>query len=131
MKAAMPAPMMTSASRTLTAAMIPSSRLVVPSSPVMCASERRRLAARKLRGWTRFAKRVVQQLPSLARDPGGLLDRRAEAHELTREVLQRRLDLSPDATPMVGEEQVAGDPPDYRTYQCGCQFARIVHLPSC
>src|SRR4051812_31231111 len=106
MKPATALPMTTNASRTLTAAMMPSSRFVVPSSLPMAASKRRRLmrpgVARRLTA--ALAERLVQQLPSFVRDACRLLHCRAEAHELTREVVERRLDLPPQAAAVIGEE---------------------------
>src|ERR1700682_426237 len=95
MRCAAPRPMITNASSTLAAAMIPSSRLVVPNSPDIClTSERGRLAARIPRLWLpAFAERVVQQVPAFVGDSRRLLDRVLEAHELPREVFERRLGL--------------------------------------
>src|SRR6185295_20367130 len=109
MNPATPMPMMTSASSTLTAAMMPSMRLVVPNSLPICTSERRALmrvaVARRL--LSAFAERVVQQLPPLVGDPRGFLDGRPEAHELAREIVESRLDLATNAAAVIGEEQVA------------------------
>ena len=114
MKPATPMPMTTSASSTLTAAMIPSSRFVVPSSPDMvCASERRRLVRCRIARVrpTRFANRVVQQLPALVRDAGRFLNGGAEAHELPCEVFERRLELPPNARPWSVKNRYPATPP--------------------
>src|SRR5262245_3642413 len=103
MKPAMPAPMSASASSTLTAAMIPSSRFVVPSSPAMGSSEWRRLARASVpRRWRSLAEGVVEQLPALAGNAGCLLHGGSEADELAREVVQRRLELPTQRATVVG-----------------------------
>src|SRR5215470_4402207 len=123
--------MSTSASSTLTAAMMPSSRFVVPSSPAMSSSEWRRLPRTGV-AWRQrsFAEGVVEQLPTLAGDTGGLLDGRSEAHELAREVIERRLELPTQGATVVGEEQVTGDASDHRTDDRGGHCPRVVHRPS-
>src|SRR5256885_1808076 len=97
MKPPMAAPMITSPSRTLIAAIIPSSRFVVASPPAMCGTSewRRLMRAGVARRLPAFAERVVQERPALVGDGRRLLDRRPEAHELAREVVERRLDLPP------------------------------------
>src|ERR1700676_1656812 len=101
MKPATPMLIITSASSTLAAAMIPRSRLVVPNSPDICVTlEWSRLAARiPRRRLPAFAERSVQQLPAFAGDSRRLLDCVPEPHELAREVFERRLDLSTRAPP--------------------------------
>src|ERR1700730_10193950 len=132
MKPATPRPIITSASSTLTAARIPSSRLVVPSSPDICAtSERGGLAARIPRGRIpAFAQRVVQQLPAFVGDSRRGLDRVPEADDLAREVFEGRLDLPPHTPPTLCEEQVTSDPTDDGAHDRGCQFPRLVHQSS-
>src|ERR1700687_2390441 len=132
MKDATHTPNITSASSTLTAARIPSSRLVVPSSPDMCVtSERGRLAARiPRRRIPAFAQRVLQQLPAFVGGSCRLLDRVPEADELAREVFERRLDLPPHAPPTLCEEQVPSDPTDDGAHDRGCHFPRVVHQSS-
>src|SRR5580765_3568897 len=128
----MPMPMMTSTSSTLIAAMIPRIRLVVANSPAMDAtSERRRLPSGEPRRRRGLTERVVHQLPALAGDAARLLNRRAETHELSREVIERRLHLSADTTPSLGKEEVRGNTTDHRACQCDPHFARVVHLASC
>src|SRR5690242_20556040 len=120
MKPAMPAPMNTRASRTLTAAMIPSRRFVVPSSLPMSPSERRRLMRARVprRLMAAFAERIVQELPALVGHTGGFLHRRAEAHELAREVVERGLDLPPQAAAVLCEKQIPGDAADHGAHDC-------------
>src|SRR5439155_78574 len=78
------------ASSTLTAAMMPSSTLVVPSSAAMDTSEWRRLAARIPVGrLSRFANHCRQQAPAVASDVGGPLHRAAEAVQLAHELVER------------------------------------------
>src|SRR4051812_25751181 len=125
-------PMMTSASSTLTAAMMPSNRLVVPSSLPMTPLERRRLmrSGETRRLMAAFADRIVQQLPAFVGDAGRLLHGRSEAHELAREILERRLDLPAHPATLVGEEQIAGDAADHRADDCRCDSTRVVHQAS-
>src|SRR5258708_27528612 len=108
----MPTPTATSASRTLTAAMMPSRRLVVPRSPVIDASKRRRLMRRRIAAGRFFANRAahfIQQLPAFVRHAGRLVNGRSEALELAREVFDRRLELPPQRSSASGEEEVAHD----------------------
>src|SRR5262245_5235620 len=127
MNPATPAPMITSASSTLTAAMMPSSRLVVPSSPAMDTSEWRRLPRTGVARRRDVAERVVQELPALGGDAGCLLHGRTEAHELACEVVERRLDLPPHATAVLREEQISRDASNYRTDNRGRHCPRVVH----
>src|SRR6266545_7015735 len=83
-----PMPMSSSASSTLTAAMIPSRTFVVSRFPIILL---RRPAA------LRAAGDIVQRPPSLARDVPCLFDRAAHAMHLTQEVVELRLDLVADA----------------------------------
>src|SRR5262245_33054009 len=100
------------ASKTLTTAMIPSSKLVVPSSPDMSlSSEWRRLACARIarvRRLAAVAHRLVQELPPLVGDAGRLVDGRSEAVELAREVVERRLELSTQPPSAIGEKQIPG-----------------------
>src|SRR5690349_20540158 len=131
MKPPIPMPVMSSASSTLTAAMMPSSRFVVPSSPAMAPSERRQLARRRVaRRLRRVAERVVQQLPAFVGHARGLLNGGPEAHELAREIIQRRLDLAPQGAAVLGEKQASGGAANDRSNQCGRQCARVVHQAS-
>src|SRR4051794_21937847 len=77
-----------------------------------------------------LAERVVQQLPSFTGDAGRLLDSRAEAHELAREVVERRLDLPPYAASVIGEEQVPGDAADDGAHDRCCDCSRVIHQAS-
>src|SRR5262245_54272042 len=128
----MPRPMSASASRTLTAAMMPSSRFVVASSPAMSTSEWRclvrRRVARRLR--TAFAERLVQELPAFVGHASRLLHRGPEAHELACELVERRLDFAPDRAAPVRKEEVARKTPDDRADNRGCHCPRVVHPPS-
>src|SRR5215471_17695093 len=127
----MPPPMMTSASRTLTAAMIPSSRFVVASSVPMATSERRRLMRPVVARHRRraFAERIVQELPAFVGHAGRLLNGGAEAHELAREIIERRLDLPTYVSAVIGEEQIAGDAADHGTDNRRCHRLRVGHRP--
>src|SRR5450759_2846749 len=129
MKPATPMPMITSASSTLTAAMIPRSTLVVPNSPdIYVTSEWGRLAARRpRRRLPALAERVVQQLPAFVGKSRRLLGRAPEAHELAREVFERRLDLSTHAPPTLREEQVPSDTTDDGAHDRGRYYPRVVH----
>src|SRR5262245_59993927 len=104
--------MIANASKTLTTAMIPSSKLVVPSTPDMSLSSEWGLLAcariARLRLLAAVAHRFVQELPPLVRDAGRLVDRRSEAVELAREVVERRLELPTEPPSAIGEEQIPG-----------------------
>src|SRR5205809_7234843 len=119
MKPPIATPMITSPSSTLTAAMIPSSRLVVANSPAMRTSEWRRLMRARV-AWRllAFAERVVQKLPPFVGDARRFLNGRAETHELAREIVECRLDLPPHTATVFGEKQIAGHTPDYCAYNC-------------
>src|SRR6185503_17685031 len=121
MKPPTPMPMMRSASSTLTTAMIPSSRLVVSSSPdmVSCASEGRRLVGSRVTRRGVLADGVVQQPPAFVGDARRFLDGGAEAHELAREIFERRLQLPPHASTLLGEKQIACHSTDDCTHQGG------------
>src|SRR5438128_658102 len=129
MTPATPTPTSSNASSTLTAAMMPSNRLVVPSSAdITCSSEGRRLARPRI-AWrllTSFAERFVQQLPPFVGYACRLLDRRPEADQLARDVLECRLDLTPERSPAIGEEQITGRSSNHRACQ-GCRQRSVVH----
>src|SRR6266511_4781394 len=114
MKPPMPIPMIASASITLTAAMMPSSRLVVPSSPAMTVTSEGSCLSAGISVWTRarLAERVVQQPPPFVGNTGGSLERAAEAVELSSEIVERRFELAPERTAALGEKQVAGHSAD-------------------
>src|SRR6267378_5168377 len=125
----MPTPTSTSASSTLTAAMIPSNRLVVARlASMVFASERRGLAGSRIRQRrTAVAKRVVQQPPALACRSGRPVHRAAETVELARHVIERRLDLPPQRAAMVGEEQIPRDPTeDCTRHHCRHYHSRVL-----
>src|SRR5260221_6283248 len=106
--------MMSSASSTLTAAMMPSSRFVVPSSPAMTPSEGRGLARRRVARRRRgFAEGVVQQLPAFVGHAGGFLKGAPGSHELPREIIQRRLELAPHPAAVLGGKKRSGGAPHY------------------
>src|SRR5712692_7700705 len=102
--------MATSASSTPAAAITPSIRLVVARLGSMGSSERRRLMRRRItqRGRLPFAERRVQKLPPFAGDVGGLVDRAAKMAELAGEVVERRIELPPQRSTALREEQVPG-----------------------
>src|SRR5262245_11835788 len=103
--------MIANASKTLTTAMIPSSKLVVPSSPDMSlSSEWRRLACARIARLrlAAVAHCFVQELPPLVGDAGRLVDGRSEAVELAREVVERRLELSTQPPSALSEKQIPG-----------------------
>src|SRR4051812_5135703 len=77
-----------------------------------------------------FPERVVQQLPAFVRNAGCLLNGSAEAHELPREVLQRRLELPSHGATMIREKQIPGDAAYNRAHHRGRHCPRIVHQPS-
>src|SRR6266567_2175112 len=131
----MPTPMTSSASRTLTAAMMPSRRLVVPRSPVIgYASKRRGLMRRRIAAWLFLANRtahVIQQLPAFVRHAGRFVNGRSEALELAGEVFDRRLDLPSERSSAGGEEEVADGCANHRTRTRRRHRSRvIVHTAS-
>src|SRR5919198_6177025 len=132
MTPATPTPMSTNASNTLTAAMMPSNRLVVPSSAdIRCSLEGRRLAWTRV-AWrllTRFPERIVQQFPAFIGHAGRLLDRRPEADQLARDVLERRIDLTPKRSPAISEEQVPDPSSNHRACH-DCRQRSVVHHAS-
>src|SRR6266545_4061396 len=130
MKPATPMPMISRPSSALTTAMMPRNTFVVPSSPDMPPPlERRRLARRLVprRLEARLAHRFVQQLPAFAGDAGGFGDGGAEAVQLPREIVERRLEVAAQSTPFLGEEQVTGDTADHGADDRRCQYARVAH----
>src|SRR5476649_2571079 len=72
------------------------------------------------------ADRFVQKTPALVCDAGRLLDRRAEACELMREIVKRRLDLPAERPSMLREKQVAHDTADHGACHRCCNCARVV-----
>src|SRR5262245_42963430 len=122
------------ASNRLTAAMMPSSRLVVPSWASMTPSEWRHLAARKTMGWlSRLANHVAQHPPALAGDVGGVLHGAAQTAEFPHEVFERRFDLPAHGSAAFGEEEEAGQAAE-RSADQGCSNdLSVVHTvpPSC
>src|SRR5581483_3661134 len=125
----MPTPMTSSASSTLTAAMMPRMRFVVPRLPVMAPSERRGLTdavARRLL-LRSVAERFVQELPPFVRNAGRALHRRAEAVQLAREVVERRLELTAKRSSMFCEEQIPGYGADDRAADRRKHYARVIH----
>src|SRR5438874_5039232 len=115
-----PAPMSRSASRTLTAAMMPSSRFVVSRFPaVMSASSsvrRTRVAAE----WGLRARGVelVHRADAVVGHFAELLDRRLETREFPAQVLDRRFQVVQHLFAAVGKEEVGGsgsnESPDHR-----------------
>src|SRR5436190_3181767 len=124
-------PIIANASRTLTAAMIPSSRLVVPSSPDMSlSSEWGRLACARIarvRRLAAVAHRLVQELPPLGRDAGRLVDGRSEAVELAREVVERRLELFAQPPSVIGKKQIPGHASNHRADNRRRHRPRVSH----
>src|SRR5579871_1711159 len=131
MNAATPTPITSSASRTLTAAMMPSRRFVVPRLPVIRGRslEGRGLMARAVarRRLRHVGERVVEQLPPFVRDARRALHGGAEAVQLAREVVERRLELAPKRTTLICEEQIPGYGTNHRTADRGKHYARFVH----
>src|SRR5437870_6160174 len=102
--------MSANASSRLTAAMMPSSRLVVPSSAGMSASEWRRLAAWISVGrLSRLADHIAQEAPTLAGHIRGPLDRSTKAVELADKILERGFELAAEGFAAIREEEEAGD----------------------
>src|SRR5678816_1598570 len=98
--------MITSASRTLTAAMTPSMMFVV-ASPSIMASERVGLTERRERpGVPPIAKRLVDGVPALGGHTNRAPQRAAQLRQLVREVLERRLQLTTQFTAALGEQHV-------------------------
>src|SRR6266508_3981575 len=132
MKPATPMPMISRPSMALATAMMPRNTFVVPSSPDMPPPlERRRLARRLVprRLEARLAHRFVQQLPAFAGDAGGFGDGGAEAVQLPREIVERRLEVAAQSAPFLGEEQVTGDTADHGADDRRCQCTRVAHEP--
>src|SRR5579872_7333557 len=124
MNAATPTPITSSASRTLTAAMMPSKRFVVPRLPVIRdrSLEGRGLMARAVarrRRLRHVSERVVEEFPPFVRDAGRALHGRAEAVQLAREIVERRLELAPKRTTLICEEQIPGYGTNHRTADRG------------
>src|SRR4029453_1535014 len=123
--------MIPNASKTLTTAMMPSSRLVVPSSADMSlSSEWRRLACAwiaRLRRLTAVAHRLVQELPPFVRDAGGLVDGRSKVVELAGEVVERRLELSAQPPPAIRKKQIPGQAPNHRADNRRRHRSRVLH----
>src|SRR4051812_41395422 len=130
MSPATPMPMTTSASRTLTAAMMPSNTFVVDRSTVMQSPlERRGLmgARHAARRAADRSQRLVQHLPAFVGHAGQLLHRRAELDELAVEVVKRRFNRVADGAPAFGEEEVAGQSAKYGADHSGCNGSRVSH----
>src|ERR1700730_978037 len=113
MKPAMPTAARSRASRTLTAAMMASSRFVVPRLPSMCVPSERRclmgvLISRRL--LPALAQRVVQQFPAFAGDPRSFLHRGAKTDELTGEVFKGRFDLPSQRPAVIREKEISCRP---------------------
>src|SRR5262245_28833100 len=73
-----------------------------------------------------LAERVVQQLPAFARHVGGALERCTEAVQLACDVVEGRLDLTPQLASPIREEQIARHAPD----DCpddGCCYSFVAH----
>src|SRR5262245_19129393 len=128
MKPAMPAPIRTSACSTLTAAMTPRKRFVVPSCGSMGSSKRTGLMrVREALRRPGLADRFVQQLPAFARHPGGFRHRAAEMVELAGEVLECRLQAPAQFATPVGKEHVRDRCTDDRAdtaHDAGLRFFR-------
>src|SRR5437667_2070742 len=137
MKPAMLMPIRSSASRTLTTAMIPSRRFVVPRFPSMIdTSERRRLMRRLIsRRPLALAERLVQEPPSFARHAGGLRHRAAQVAELPCEIFESGLELATHRAAALCEQQVAGKRADDPAHdgRCHCPVvhrARLLYVGS-
>src|SRR5262249_54430610 len=109
-----PMPATTSASRMLTTAMIPRKTFVVPRFPSIGPSEGARLMGRRIVGPPRggFSHRFSEELPSLAGNAGGPIQRAPEMVELARKLFNSRLELATQCSAAVREEQVTGNPSD-------------------
>src|SRR5262245_21989546 len=109
-------PTIASASNTLTAAMIPSRRLVVSRLLSMSASERNGLMRvhRSCRSRSVFADCLVQHPPALAGHVRGPDDRRTEVVEFLLELVEHRQQAVPEIAAALGEEQIA-----HERAQCG------------
>src|SRR5437868_14626457 len=70
---------------------------------------RGREATRRLRD---LAERLVQELPAFAGHAGSALQGAAEAVQLARNVVERRLDRAANAATVVREEEIAGGAAD-------------------
>src|SRR5205085_1497640 len=106
--------MITSASSTLTAAMMPSRMLVVPSCSIGITSERVRLMMSRERCRAGpFAHGVVEDTPALRGHVDGPVHGSAKLQQLLREVLERRLDAPAKFAPAFREQHVSRDSPGY------------------
>src|SRR5205814_644215 len=74
-----------------------------------------------------LAQRVVQELPSFAGNAGSTLYRTAKTVELTSDVIERRLHLTPQLAAVLSEKQVACCAANYRTNDC-CNNRSVFHI---
>src|SRR5574339_1085468 len=124
MNPAIPAPISSSASSTLTAAMMPSMTFVVPRLPSIRDSS----LSSRLRGPATAGgapRDVVQRPPALVGCRPGLFHRPAHPRDLADEVIQLRLDLVPDAAAVLGQIEPSPD-----TADDGAQEGRHEHSRS-
>src|SRR4051812_34754116 len=110
--------MTTSASSTLTAAMMPSMTLVVPRSSMSSTSEGIRLVMRRERvRLAAIAERLVQNVPALRGHTHRPIDCSAQLDQFACEIFNRRLELSPQLPTPVGKEHVSGNAARDRPYR--------------
>src|SRR4029450_8898317 len=113
-----PSPISRIASRTLTAAMMPSSRFVVSRFPAFISgapSVRRRFE------FVPDAHAVVGHFPEL-------LDRFLEPPEFTTQIVDRRLEAFTHVLTCIGIEEVGGGRANNSTDDCSCEYdTRLVH----
>ena len=81
-------------------------------------SERGALPWRGITSW--LAQRFIDELPSFVRDAHGLVDRASKLLDLPGEILKRGLQIAPQPSTTIGEEEETDHGPNRRSCEGHC-----------